>query len=313
MSNVQNPFTSMAPVPPPAPPPPAAGIPSLTIHRPSPVPAAYPPAIPKRFRRNFFDRQDPFEAAGVVMRRFTFSGNYELPPGESPQTVADEIRSEIHADVAANPAAAQFDVVDFNDARFRHEPGRRFLVLHTTTIRRTPVTINVYFQSYGSRLYYSVRSYAVPRLSLLKLASGLLLSLGFLPYTLPFLLVGSLLGPLFFVIPLLFSAVLFAAIFRTFTRSIVAGDRFSIALRKQFPGPLDRGTFDDDDIIGFLKINLSMTLGVISRVLEQHGVSTEELRTIIQNLHTTNINTGGGGIFGAIFGGSGNSVSGAGS
>ena len=68
---------------------------------------------------------------------------------------------------------AEVEIVDFDDARVKGEPPRRFVVTRTRTARKTPVNVNAYFQPYGEHLFYSVRSYTVPRLNLSRLLQTL--------------------------------------------------------------------------------------------------------------------------------------------
>lgn len=341
---------------------------SSVLAEPAPHPAAEEPraatrpllptvVAPTLFRRNLMDRQDPFETSGVGQPDFTVSGSYKLPPEISAQQLADEIRAEIHASLVRGcVAGAEVEIVDFDDARVKGEPPRRFVVTRTRTARKTPVNVNAYFQPYGEHLFYSVRSYTVPRLNLSKLLQTIwMLMLVLSPILIPY--VGKLamgaaqnrasaamgasfgapsegseggfgmgMGGMsdnsgaeegsggsddgFSMAPIIFLVGL-AVVFRKTLRALLSGDPPSIALRKQFPGELGAGSFDDDDVIAFFKTNLDLTLEAISQVLERHGIDTKALRAIIQNLQTINVNTGGGEIVGAVFGGSGNSASGA--
>lgn len=284
---------------------PAAGTPAVDV----PAHTQALRALVRSFRKNFLDQQDPFECTGEPQEEFTFSGSYEMPTGKSAQEIADEIRAAIHGSLAnGNLAHAEVEVVDFSDAVMHPEPPRRFIVTRTNTSRQTPITIYAYFQAYGEHLFYSVRSYAVPSMNGWKLLLALLIGFGLVGPLLA--LVGAAMMvrlSLGFLLLLLFGAGL-TFLCRNFIRNIIAGDRVSIALRKQFPGAMTVGTFDDDDVVAFLKTNVALTLGTVAKVLERHGVETETLRQIVQNLHVTNIDTGGGGIVGAVFGGSGNSV-----
>ncbi len=275
----------------------------------SSTPARSLRSLLKTFRRHLFDQQDPFVCTGEPQEEFTFSGSYELPHGEPVQEIADEIRAAIHDSLAnGNLAHARLEVIDFSDALLHYEEPRRFIVTRTTTSRGTPVTIYAYFQPYGQHLFYSVRSYAVPSINGWKLLATLAIGFmgfgplfGFVAFTLAMKpMVGML---LLFVFA---AGIAFAC--RSFIRNVAAGDPVSIALRKQFPGAMTVGTFDDDDVIAFLKTNVALTLGTLAKVLEKHGVQTDMLRQVVQNLHTINIDTGGGGIVGAVFGGSGNSA-----
>jgi hypothetical protein len=308
------------------------------------------PVVRTLFRRNLMDRQDPFETSGVGQRDFTVNGSYKLPPDTSAQQLADEIRAEIHASLVRGcVAGADVEIVDFEDAKLKGEPPRRYVVTRTRTARKTPVNVNAYFQPYGEHLFYSVRSYTVPKLDISRLLHTLwILLLALSPILIPYIgklaasaaqdrasgSVGGAMGapsgdaagfsmegasdystggdgsegaggvsmtPIIVLLAL-------AVVFRKFLRNLVSGDSVSIALRKQFPGELGVGSFDDDDVIAFFKTNLDLTLAAISDVLEAHGIDTKALRTIIQNLQTINVNTGGGEIVGSVFGGTSNTA-----
>lgn len=291
-------------------------------HRPpsSPVPRQLAPAaVRTQFRRNLIDRQDPFETSGVVQPDFTVSGSYRVPRAISPQQLADEIRTEIHESLVRGcVAGAEVKIVDFDDAKVKREAPRRFVVVSAKTARKTPVNVNAYFQPYGEHLFYSVRSYTAPRLNVGKLLRTLWILLLVVGPIVTIAIMESMArsrssygeegGGFKFVLTIILLSLIFT--FRKFLRNLLAGDPFSIALRKQFPGELSLGAFDDDDVIAFFKTNLDLTLEAISGVLERHGVDTKALRTIIQNLQTINVHTGGGEIVGAVIGGNGSVATG---
>jgi len=255
-----------------------------------------PSRIRRAFRRNFLDRTDPFEAAGHPIHSFTFSNSYDLE-GTPPQDVVDEIHERLQRQMAdGNVADTSLEVVDFEDASVTGEPARRFFVTHTTTRRKTVVTVNAYMRPYGDHLYYSVRSYVLPMLNIWKLLLTVVIILGALRGAAE---MGSL--------ALLLVVVGVVIYLRNFLTDVAAGEPIIIALRKQFQGGLNAGTFDDDDMMAFLKTNVSLTLGTIATVLEKHGIETG-LRIVMQRMETYNVNTGGGSIIGAAIGGLANRV-----
>lgn len=285
-------------------PPPGAAAPQGPVPQ-SPVrvqrPVPYP--VQRAFRRNFLDRQDPFETAGRQIRHFTFCGSYELC-GEPGGQVAEEIQTEmVQRLVHGNLADAAVELIDYSDAGFGDEPARRFVVTHTDTRRRTLVTVNAYVRAYGQHLYYSVRSYILPPLSIWKLLLGVLFTyIAFTRVDDVMATAGFYSRKQAFVVAV--AVVAFA--FRKLIRNLLAGDPVVTALRKQFPRRFDWGTFNDDDVAAFLKTSLRLTLGTIAAVLEEHGIGAAGLRAIVQNLQTINVQTGGGSIVGAVFGGAGN-------
>lgn len=256
-----------------------------------------PAAIRRPFRRNFLDRKDPFEASGHPINSFTFSNSYDLE-GTPPQEVADEIHERLQRQLAdGNLADTSLEVVDFEDASVPGEPARRFFVTHTTTRRKTVVTVNAYMRPYGDHLYYSVRSYVLPMLNIWKLLLAAVIILAALR-------TATELGS----IALLFVVVGLVVYLRNFIIDVAAGEPVIIALRKQFPGGVNAGTFDDDDMMAFLKTNVSLTLNTIATVLEKHGIDTGGLRMFVQKMETYQVNTGGGSIIGAAIGGIANRI-----
>lgn len=300
--------------PPPAtapPLPPASRTPAMIPAPPRSVPAAVVPAtkpspqpVRRSFRRNFLDRQDPFQTAGHQMPDFTFPGSYELNGAPGPQVV-DEIHTRVvQRLVNGDLADAKVEVIDFDDAGMHGEPARRFVVASTDTRRGTMVTVNAFVQAYGDHLFFSVRSYLLPPLSIWKLLLSILITAAV--YAVLDASLGVEPGP----VPLIVTAIVAAVIFRKVIRNVLAGDPLLTALRKQFPQQLDWGTFNDDDVTAFLKTSLRLTLGSIASVLESHGIEVTGLKTIVQNIQTTNNYSASGTIVGAIFGGTGNNATG---
>lgn len=255
-------------------------------------------AVNRGFRRHFLDRKDPFEASGRILNRFTFSSSYDLE-GTPPQAVAHEIHERLRRQLAdGNLADTRLEVVDFDDASMYDEPARRFFVTHTTTRRDSVVSVNTYIRPYGDHLYYSVRSYVLPRLNVWKLLMVVATTLAAFSTAADtdsgVLMLAVLVGLLVHL--------------RKFMIDVAAGEPVGIALRKQYPGGLNSGTFDDDDLTAFLKTNVSLTLSTIATVLEKHGIDTGGLRMVIQRMEMNNISTGGGSIIGAAIGGIANRV-----
>jgi hypothetical protein len=282
---------------------PALAGPTMIPAPPLSVPAATPPGkkpspqlVRRSFRRSFLDRKDPFESAGRQMWKFTFSSSYDLDR-QPPEPVAEEIRERLNEQLLdGNLADAQLQVIDFDDASISEEAPRRFVVTSTNTRRHTLVTVNTYLQAYGDHLYYSVRSYILPDLSLWKLLLAII--------------TGGLAFALSGFVPMGRLAFLLAACtyLRRFISDLLAGDTLRLALRKQFPGRVDSGSFDDDDATAFLKTNVSLTLRTVAEVLERYGIDVEGLRMTIQRLEVINVNTGGGSIIGAAIGGIANRI-----
>lgn len=262
--------------------------------------------VKRSFRRSLLDLKDPFESAGRQMWNFTFSGSYDLD-GQPPEPVAEEIRERLYKQLLdGNLADAQLQVVDFDDASRVEESARRFVVTSTNTRRHTLVTVNTYLRAYGDHLYFSVRSYILPPLSIWKLMMSVSLTYVLLSGASYVASVGWMLGLGFGGSYLFVMLAIIAFVFRKLIRNLLAGDPVLTALRKQFPKRFDWGTFNDDDVTAFLKTNLHLTLRTIASVLDAHGIETGGLRAIVQNLQTVNVNTGGGSIMGAVFGGTRN-------
>jgi hypothetical protein len=261
------------------------------------------------FRRNFLDHQDPFETAGTLMPDYTFAGSYELFDAE-PQLIVNQIWAVLQRRVESDLPGVNTGQVSFDDAKLVDEEARRFIVTHTDTRRGTLISINTFFRPYGNHLYFSVRSYVLPPLSWTKLVLSSLFSLVLLLNAARLGGVLSFVG-LGFLRPLVLLLVLafLALVFRKLIRSLRGGDTIRTAIRKQFPKRFDWGTFNSDDVLAFLKANVSLTIRSVADVLNEHGINVQGLLQIIQRIEVNNINTGGGSIVGSIIGGRGNSAS----
>jgi hypothetical protein len=242
------------------------------------------------------------------MGEFTFAGNYELFDAE-PQKVVTEVWAHLHRRLTDSAPGIRTAQVEFDDAKMPDEEARRFVVMHTDTRRGTLVSTNAFFRPYGNHLYFSVRSYVLPPLSVVKLVLWTLFSLVLLSNAAAIIIPLSMIG-LGFLRPVALFIVLgiLAFVFRTFIRSVRAGDTFHTALRKQFPKRFDWGTFNNDDVLAFLKTNVTITMRSVADVLEKHGIDVSGLLRIIQNIEINNIDTKGGNIIASVVGGRSNTV-----
>lgn len=271
--------------------------------------------VRRPFRRSLLDRQDPFEDSGVQMVHFSPSGSHRLK-GIGADIVVHEILELLSQNVAeSHLSPVEVQSIEYDDVSVSEEPARRFFALDHATIRKTNAKINVYFSARGYTLYYSVRSYLVPPMSISRfVATGIatFLTTVYLLEFCAFIVIAmgaersTTLGFFLAVLPL--PALL---IYRKVIRNLLAGDSPLLALRKQFPGPNMLMSFDEDDVDLFFKSNLSTILTTVATVLERHGVDTARLKQTVQHISTINIDNRGG-IFeaiDAIIGGASNSIS----
>jgi hypothetical protein len=282
---------------------------SLPLHDGQPArPAAATSVVRRRFGRHPLDRKDPFEPAGNLQRDFSFSSTIFLE-GQAPDRVAEEIREEILRRVADDHVPGQVPlVVEFEDAGRPMEGARRYLVMEAHTSRSTIVSINVLVRGYGGHLYYSVRSYLLAPLSLVKVCgSASLLNVWLLAslfWSYHFWSLSAVLS----VLVLAWNLAIPAFLLRKMLRALVAGSSFEMALRQQFPRIVDNGAFDADDVSTFLKTRVTLAMGSIATVLERYGIAPTPLREMVKHVHQTHIYTGGGSIIGSIIGGVANKL-----
>ncbi len=265
------------------------------------------------FHRGYLDRKDPFESAGVQLMDISSSSSFYIQEASTSE-VEREIQESLYREFESwRSPCVRVQIVDHDDATIEDEPPRRFLVASLATTRDTQATVTFYTASYGQMLYYSIRSYVVPPLSVSKVIGASLVALPILPF-LALSIIALFAGAS--VLSLLQAFVTLAlvalVISRKFVRNIRYGDSVHLALRKEFPSPGKLPTFDHDDVELFFKSHITFILTTISTVLERHGVDIAPIKHTVQNITTTTIDNRGGSlsIIDAVIGGIDNKLTG---
>jgi hypothetical protein len=180
------------------------------------------------------------------------------------------------------------------------------------TIRKTKITTLLRFFVNGDNLYLAADSYVLGKLKKRKLIFHSILLI---------IIVTTAINPLVWFVPV---SLLFIPIFLVlwylystwikFIQALSQRESFITALRINFPKNISDNAFDLDDIFMFLKIIYPLMISSLEEVLRKHGLLDEDLTTVLKDIRknisqtTINVNTGGGGIIGAIFGGNNNSI-----
>jgi hypothetical protein len=98
-------------------------------------------------------------------------------------------------------------------------------------------------------------------------------------------------------------------------KGIRQGDSFLRALRQRFPKRISNNSFDVDDSLIFLKVILPLIINSTKKAFVKNNLQIKELEDYLDEIskniqqQSFSINTGGGSIFGAIFGGQNNKIS----
>lgn len=301
--------------------------------------------ISKKFsiNRGFFDKTHPAELLGASLDEWEFKLNYDL---DEIQTLDEEkiasLRESIYQEIITCLEAGKVDnshinrftyqIINYVDSKYGHlDRERMYLRIDRETVRSTLVTVMARVYKHGKYIYIGVDSYAIGPLRLWSaIFHGFLLIFFFLPIGLtaltsilggfgaflsrlasPAAAIGGLasgivLGFIFFLYIRLFWIKFIKAIFQR--------EDFLSALRQSFNRPIAYNSFDVDDVLMFLKILFPLVTESIRKSFQEYGIDLKDDKDYLKEIAERSvsgeitINTGGGGIFGSIFGGSNNSV-----
>lgn len=116
---------------------------------------------------------------------------------------------------------------------------------------------------------------------------------------------------IFLYIPLIYAYWIWGDV----VKGMRQGDNFLRALRQRFPKRISDNSFDIDDTLIFLKQLLPLITSATKQAFEKNDLQIKELEDYLDEIskniqqQSFSINTGGGSIIGAIFGGRDNKIS----
>ncbi len=266
--------------------------------------------------RGFFDRKHPGDLRGDLFRGFRISYNKTISLDFIDKMI--NIRQDLYKKIYENLHKVQnkdsileknlrFRIICYIDDKYKDTDRERlYIELIFDTIRSTKITTLCRFFVHGNNLYIGSDSYALGKVSIIKLLFQVYILLNLIPL-LPILFS-------FFIIPGILALWYLYSTWINFFRALFQGENFWYALRINFPKNISDSSFDIDDSLIFLKSVLPIILVSMKEALRKNDIIEKELEDYLDEMienfgrQTININTGGGGIFGAIIGGLNNVV-----
>ncbi|MBE9033208.1 hypothetical protein IQ266_26075 [filamentous cyanobacterium LEGE 11480] len=289
----------------------------------------------QRINRGFFDKAHPAELIGKRLLGWSIRQSYNLGvfgiSNEAILGIREEIYFAIINRLASNKSLDnhtsrfQYQICCYEDIKLASvDRDRTYLKIEIETVRGTLLTILLRIHKHGEHLYIVVDSYSLGKIKpwLALIHTFILLNL----FTPPF--IGTMGGLIALVtgdpngwlivmglaIPILIFVVYFWIFWIDIVKALFQGENIVGALRQKFNKPVTDNSFDVDDVLIFLKIIWPLTTDVVERSFKNHGIESQGITDYLQEIARNSknqgiqINTGGGGIFGSIFGGSNNSI-----
>ncbi len=287
--------------------------------------SSFPVSDVKVFNRDLLDARDPVEFAGARQSDFCIAQTYEVNKEQLPN-ICNELYSHVLGKLRAESMGkVSVKINKYLDANLQEkERPRPYIVVSYETNRSTRCDIFIRFLPFGDNLYIGVDSYVLGALNWWGLILRLILTLIPLGIMYAYLSITRFINSLQFpsrttgdagigvfccFLPLLlFILLLWIDTIRAFRHH---GD-LQLALRQNLNLLPSDHSFNNDDVMAFLKSSLILIVFSIRDVLLKYDVPIRSLdEMIVQNInHSVSISSEGGliSIFGSIIGGKGNKI-----
>jgi hypothetical protein len=248
-----------------------------------------------------YNDKDPTDNSGTELPHFSLYQVY--PVGrDKVELIIHNLYEKVFDKIAKGGLGdAKAVLVKYSSGYAQRIEERVYIVVSRETRRNTQAKIFMRFHHYGDQLYVGIDSYVLGQINWTPIFWRLLIStivLGFstLPAMamIPAMAMGmSSSSRIFDVLfyGLLFSgAFLLVCWFPVIRRFLENPEKsISFACRQAFPGSLNIGSFNTDDVMMFLKSTLSIGAFAVRDVLKDEGLSTETLDGFIQNITVSNV------------------------
>jgi hypothetical protein len=279
----------------------------------------------KVFNRDILDIRDPLEFAGARQHNFCIAQTYEVDKEQLPN-VCNELYSHVLEKLRVESVGkVSVKINKYLDANLQEKEGPRpYIVISYETSRSTRCNMFIRFLPFGDNLYIGVDSYVLGSLNWWDIILRLILTLIPLGIIYVYLSItrfinllqfpsrssgDSGMGVFFCLIPLLLF-ILFLWI--DTIRAVRHHGDLQLALRQTSNLLPSDQSFDNDDVLAFLKSSLLLIVFSIRDVFQKYDIPIRSLdETIVQNInHSVSISSQGGliSIVGSIIGGKGNKV-----
>ncbi|MBW4635288.1 MAG: FHA domain-containing protein [Iphinoe sp. HA4291-MV1] len=266
--------------------------------------------IEKFINRGFFDREHPEELRGYFLRGFSISNNQDVDWEN--QSKLTQVRHDLYEEIYKTlvdfkkhdsylEEKLYFRIVKYIDYKYQiSDRERLYIEIVLDTIRNTKISTLCRFFINGNNLYIAADSYALGRLKKRNLIFQTIILLILIP-SLPGLFA-------FFIVPGIIALWYLYSVWIKFIRTLFQGESFMYALRINFQNKISNNSFDLDDTSIFLKSLFPLIIESLKKILKKHNMLSKQLEEYLEEIskniggQTINIDTGGGGIFGSIFG-----------
>jgi len=279
----------------------------------------------KVFNRDILDIRDPLEFAGARQHNFCIAQTYEVDKEQLPN-ICNELYSHVLEKLRVESVGkVSVKINKYLDANLQEKEGPRpYIVVSYETSRSTRCNMFIRFLPFGDNLYIGVDSYVLGPLNWWDIILRLILTL--IPLGIMYVYLSitrfinllqfpsrssgdSGMGVFFCLIPLLLF-ILFLWI--DTIRAVRHHGDLQLALRQTSNSLPSDHSFDNDDVLAFLKSSLLLIVFSIRDVFQKYDIPIRSLdETIVQNInHSVSISSQGGliSIVGSIIGGKGNKV-----
>jgi hypothetical protein len=282
-----------------------------------------------RFPR-LFDKEHPEELLGRWLKYQVISLNQQLP--EDSQDKIQSIYNDLYYCTIKTvnswikdqqPRIHETTIlkyIAYQDQKYQlTDRERHYILVRRITVRQTEIVSLCRFHKSNDSLYIGVDSFALGKLQWISLILHNLILLFLFQGSMSIIgFIASINGSLGFLslIIFLFIPLIYAYwIWGDVVKGIRQGDNFLRALRQRFPKRISDNSFDIDDTLIFLKQILPLIINATKQAFEKNGLQIKELEDYLDEIskniqqQSFSINTGGGNIIGAIFGGRDNKIS----
>lgn len=243
---------------------------------------------------------DPTDFAGLYLPGYSLYQTYAIDALKA-ENLSEKLYDYVSGKVQARSLGdAKAQLVIYQDEIHRKDQ-RKFIVVTRDTLRETRATVFIRFLRYGDNVYLGIDTYILGGLN--KFVFNLIffltviLPLFCFPIAYEYFKNEGIVETFLFGFFSIFSIVFLACWGNTIQYFLKCGS-ISLALRQAFPGGLNAGSFNTDDIIMFVKSTLHMATMAIRDVFEQEDLPIDSLDAFVQNINNiNNISTSGGGLY----------------
>jgi hypothetical protein len=244
---------------------------------------------------------DPTDNSGTELPQF---GLYQVYPVErnKVESIIERLYRQVFNKVSSGGLGdSKAAIVRYSSGYGKGLDERTYIIISRETRRNTQAKIFMRFHHYGDHLYVGIDSYVLGQVNWTPvfwrlLISAIVFGILILPLIamLPALAMGMSsnstgLEIIFFILLLFsaFSAICWSPVISRFLKN--PEKSMSFAFRQAFPGTLNIGSFNIDDVMMFLKSTLSVGAFAVRDVLKDEGLPIETLDGFIQNITVSNV------------------------